>query len=322
MKILQNKINNMRRLFLLLICIVLINVASTQVLFPFSGDYSSYLSHYSGSGGERFEPLYKGLVLIFNYILGYSEASFLFFMVVVSSITLFGKAYVSYRINPASLVFFCLIYLIYFYLLHEANQVRVSIGLSFSIVSIYFLSKDNYLKYLFLMFIAIGFHYSMALFLMAFFVHKGVKKNRIKLMYLVIVLSTVLIHFLLDYGILGKINPLINTYLDFNLEYKFNPFYLTLLLLLGYLGAANNLPYFGRLMYHLFIFLIIVALSIRFIPILSVRIMDLVNVVGLFFVASTRFSLKLKPFFLYLTMASIAIPRFYIFVTTDTIYNF
>jgi len=310
-----------------LITLILIFVAdlfAVYFIYPYSGDYKEYFIHFSGNHGERFELGYRALVYSFNMISGGSESAFLFFLFSVSFITLFIKSFVLYRMNPKSLIIFIVLYLLYLFLLHEANQIRISIGLAFGILSIYFLSRKKIYHSVWMLMIGCLFHLSLVIFAISYAAYYAEVTKKKLLLYIGFGVGAVLIYIIFDPLILIKVNPLIEKYITFNLEYSFNGFYLFLLFQLGFIGGLSykHASQFGKLVFHTYVMVFVLALSFSAIPIISVRIMDIASFLAFYYVLSFQFTFKPRVFVLYLTIMSIVIPRFLVFMYTNTIYNF
>lgn len=172
--------------------------------------------------------------------------------------------------------------------------------------------------------LAISFHYSMLLFVVPFGLDFFIKRDRLRLAVILAAISICFVWLTFNPLALGNINPLMVRYAEFNLEYRFHPVYLFLLVAIVPLGYINikRMPYFGFLLYMSFVIFLFLSLALMKTPIVAVRVMDIANIAAFFFIFSVRFSLNLKVCALYSIPFMIALPRCYVFLTTDTILKF
>lgn len=297
-------------------------IFSSLYVYPYSGDYVEYLQNFLGDGGERFELGYRALVAIFTSIFQRNELNFLIFLSILSFTSVFIKAY-AFKVSVKTNIFlFSIVYLPIFFLLHEANQVRISFALGIALFGIAITAK-GYRKTSFCVFIvAILFHYSVVL-LSVFYVYYYFydKRNLVKLLTLIISLFFFL---LVDISFLSEVNPLVDKYLKANLEYRFHPVYILLLVLIMVIGfkRSSKQTVFQDALLNTFFTIFCIAYSLSFAPIIAVRVMDISCLVAFFYVFSLKLTLKLSMLILYFLIFVISISRFFIFITTDTIYRF
>lgn len=121
-------------------------------------DYQNYLNAYNvinGFSDTRFEPSFKLIVFFVKEI--FSNPTFLFLIFAVLGVSLKLLAL-------KELTKFCflslLIYVCYYYFLHELTQIRAGVASGILLLSIKPLRERNPFKYFSLVFIATTFHYS------------------------------------------------------------------------------------------------------------------------------------------------------------------
>ena len=320
----SNKIQIGLCLIIVAFFIAIVDCLSVLYIYPYSGDFENYFLQFSGEGGERFEVGYRIIVSFFNFMLGTDKNSFLVFLFVVSFVTVFLKSFVVFSLNQKGVFLFLCVYFIYPFLLHEANQVRISIGVSFGVLFFLFLSQNRMFLSFFALLIGCFFHASIIIFAIAYIIRFAIFRRKILAFYLISVVLLVVVYNLFDPLLFSGINPLMSKYSVFNLEYTFNRPYLFSLVMLALLGAINyrHASMFGKVAYHSFVVIFLLALSLSGVPIVAVRVMDIANVISFFYVFSFCFSIKARVAFLYVNLAFISIARFLVFMYTDTIYNF
>jgi hypothetical protein len=210
------------------------------------------------------------------------------------------------------------------FLLHESNQLRVSIALIWGILSIWAGFKGNARTSFLLAIVSCFFHYSMIVFFIPFIIHRYVDRYTTQQLLSVIISVGILMFFIFDPRLLSSINPLMETYFTASLEYSFNKVYLLVLITIQIIGVSQfrELNRNSQVLLLFYFSLFVLALSLYHIPIISVRIMDIATVIALYFVHSIKFSWKVHRLSLYFLVYVLCFARFYIFITTDTIYKF
>lgn len=292
-------------------------------IFPFSGDYFEYYKNFMGLGGERFEIGYKAVQGFYQLIFpSKSEINFLMFIAVLSMLSLSLKCIVATTIQPNIILVFMFVYFPYLFLLHEANQIRASLAIAVAVLAILFMYKNRTTMAVFTVFVSILFHYSMVLFFIPL-VFLIFHKHTMKLYYASGLLIVCLLS-VFDPALLGNINPLVNKYIVSALDYSFNPFYIILLSSIFIIGLTRyrQQSQFQNALLNGYFITFCFAMALSNIPIIAVRIMDIANVIGFYYVFSIKISSSIKVLVLYLLLFAIALPRFYVFMTTDTIYKF
>lgn len=292
-------------------------------IFKYSGDYQNYLAYYLGAGGDRFELGFKWLVEGGRVLLPEkNETYFLFFLAMISFVTLSVKAVVAYSIRRENIFFFFLMYVIYLFLLHEANQVRASIALAVAAIVLYFLFKRQFYLATLFFFVSVLFHWSMLVFLVPLFVYR--LQRRPVVLWGAVFVGLLGVVVLLDVSVLSKINPMAARYVEFNLGYRFHPGYILILTLIVIVGLLNVFRQnsFSNVLYQSYVILFLLSLSLIKVPIFAVRIMDIANIVMFYYVVSLRFDFRLERLALFVLLMSVAIPRFYVYMSTDSIYRF
>lgn len=309
-----------------LACSIGITTLGAIFIFEHSGDYEAYRDSFAGLGGERFEIGYRVLSVIFAKLFGGDHLGLTIYLVSLSIFSLYIKLSIIAEENrqfPLILVFIA-IYTAYFFLLHESNQVRVSVGIAFGLWASQKASQNKDKRALLLLALGTCFHYSIALFALPLFFKYFLIRRKISFALITSGIIILVISITFNPLALGNLNPLMTRYADFNLDYQFNTVYLALLfsiILMGYLNISK-MSQFSLILYLSYIFMFLLALSLMKTPIVAVRVMDIANVMAFFSVFSTRFTWSLSSFFLYLLPIGIAIPRCYVFLTTDTILKF
>ncbi len=314
--------------FLIQLSFVLV-ILSVNFLFPFSGDYFNYISEFITGGTGRFELGYRTVTSIYTLIVSRTESSFLYLWVLFAFFSINIKIYAAYLINKKTIFSFFICYVIYAFLLHETNQIRASLGLSFSLLSMYYIFNNSNKKGFVLIVLGCLFHSSMCLFLSVFVVKYFIDRSLYKLFVILTSLLSLFIYIVFDPNLLGGINPLMMVYSSASLDYSFNLYYLLVLTAILFFGMLvfNSISKLSQSLCFFYLLLFLLAISLSTFPIIAVRVMDIATVVAIYFVHSVTLKMKfsirnIMVINLYIFIYVLCVSRSYIFFTTDTIYRF
>lgn len=154
-------------------------LVSALVLFAgfkpsgFDRDYYNYYNYFIEGDIDwfRFEPFFNVIVILVNYL----GLPFYIFLTIISLISIYIK-YKFIRALSSSALFSLLVYISFFYILHDLTQIRVALALSFILISVYFFLDKKHKISLFFMFAGVLFHYSVLIFVILFIFNSYNKK--------------------------------------------------------------------------------------------------------------------------------------------------
>jgi hypothetical protein len=135
-------------------------------------DYQVYVDYFYSIDDIFIEPSFYFLVKIFRFFnLGYI---FLFIFFAVLGVLL---KLIAIKISSKYIYYSLLIYLSYYFILHELVQIRVGVACGFFLLALHCLQSENKKHFLFYSFLAILFHYSAIIILPLIFLSSDVNKK-------------------------------------------------------------------------------------------------------------------------------------------------
>lgn len=301
-------------------------IYSIIFLVPYGNDILNYHKIFNGLGEERIEIGFLGLIGLVK-IYGVNEIITFWTLTMVT--LLYIKLYVVYKINKKNIFIFLLIYTVSYFLLHESLQLRIAIGFSVLILSIYFLSLNRLLMSCVLFVVAALFHNSILIFLLIYFLYYAIKK-RFEFKFLLIaglitIGSSVFIESIL--AVMANINPLIIDYYNLSLELeKFNYFSITQLLIYSFIfiGYFNyfDASSFGKIIYMQIIVLLYAIFLFSFIYTIAIRLSDLIGILAIFYLIDLKINFSIKKITLLLSVILIALHKYVSFIYIFPIFKF
>ncbi len=166
-------------------------------------DYFSYETYYDSIDFDNS----KGYEPVFNFIAmgirakGFEFSSFLF---IISLISLVVKFFVFNKFKFP--IYSILIYFFVFYPLHEMTQIRVAVGLSLILLAFYFRGINSRNVSIITVFLALGTHYSMVLFLPFLLFFEKFKNRSLVILFILFFLPFIIKMFFLPYAeLLGNV---------------------------------------------------------------------------------------------------------------------
>ena len=279
-----------------------------------AADYENYFDNFYGVGGERFGIGYVSIVLLFQSI-GIDVFEYYRFFILFLALSI--KTYVIYKINRLYFLTFLFLYLPSFFILHDIVQIRLS--LAFIFVFLYLLSL--YRGYVWiglpLLIIAALFHSSFLIFFLLPVIYLSLKYGFVKSLYAFLSVLLFYIFFIFDPMILSIFNPLVEKYIEWNTDvFRFN----SVSMILNYamvIGLFLTLKYatnLGKVIFHFYIAIFLIALALYQVPVLTIRLMDLIAVLGLIYVVLFNFKIVPSVIYLFAVAILIALHRFMSFV--------
>ena len=204
---------------LVLICIIF-SLAAGNRWIGWGKDYSQYLAAYNTTspsfitGNSRFEIGYEIVSWIFAVKLNV-QYSTLYICLCLISIGIKFYLFFKYMNNP---VLAAVVYILFFYPIHEYTQIRAAIAIAFGFAAIHCLVERRWFFASFLTLLSIGFHSSaavlVALGVLVVFVPRRISIIAILTgaLLLFVILSVFTSNALID--LVSRINPLTFSYLD------------------------------------------------------------------------------------------------------------
>ncbi|WP_297095251.1 EpsG family protein [uncultured Draconibacterium sp.] len=160
------------------IVILLLSVA-VYFLAPHSDDYSNYQRSFNYGASSRIEPTF----LLFTSITKFIGSGVIILYLLYSIIAVPIKLKAIKELSPY-FAYSLILYVAYFFLLHEVTQIRASVAVAFFLFSIKPLYDRSFKQFIFLTFCAVLFHYSAFMLIPLWFI-KPQKLN--KAFYLVLI---------------------------------------------------------------------------------------------------------------------------------------
>jgi hypothetical protein len=167
-------------------------------------DYKNYIMYFERNGDIFVEPafiLISAVIHLFSY-----NVIFLFVIFAILGVSL---KFLAIKELTQLWLLSIVIYISYFYILHELVQIRAGVATGFLLLCIKPIYDRNFKRFMFLAFLAITFHYSAILIIPLYFLNKNPSKKwllfSVPLAYLIYFLGVNLIVFLPVTGIQEKI---------------------------------------------------------------------------------------------------------------------
>ena len=232
-------------LFYFFILTLFFAIASSVRLFGLGADYDGYRAIFYGS--ESTEPAFRLLKIINLFINGNrGTLTFVYFVCAFAGLYLKGIFYLRYsNIFLLSILF----YLFTFYFLHEYTQIRAAVGLGICYLSVDEINKQHFKRFLLRILLAMCFHYSSVLMILAYFYCNSFSKPK---RYIQILWGTFTVCILMNAFLHGQSL----------LIYLGTSFY-SGLFFLGKLGALNNMNGFSP--FNICYFLILILNTVYYI---------------------------------------------------------
>jgi len=297
------RVRLMRNIFTFTILYIFL-ITTIFFLIPTSADYPNYLKYFNNIGGERFAIGFKVLIDFFKFLF-IQDLQVVWFLIILMTMSI--KLFIVYNIKRKNILLFLLLYTVSYFLLHESIQLRACIGLSFAILSLYFYSKSYYFFGILAILVGSLFHSSVLIFLLGLYVVFFIKNSILKYGYIIAISISYYIYSFFDLTILSVFNPLVEDYVKYAEETNFNLFSISLLLAYIFVFFAiinyKNSTYFGKIILHTYLLLMLIVIAVSSAPIISIRIGDMMNLLPYFYLISFDVSSKLR----YLSLLGIVV---------------
>ncbi|WP_410479535.1 EpsG family protein [Providencia sp. PROV114] len=299
--------------------IVLLAIIFSFFNLEYSRDFKDYNFEYNNISESRFEPLFLLIFHISKNILELSLQSLFFF---ISTITLLLKLYIARGLATTSnkIIFFTIIYIFSFYLLHDLTQQRLSIAVCFIILSIPYTIRKNLFTSILLIITATLFHLSSIIFIVLPILSYFYKSNRFTLIFSLFILMTILGFITFEYSadfimsMRGSTTGYFNNWHNYSINMFTPPKILLYIIIFTFLvkNIKNN-----NYNMHIMFFYTLLPLCISIIftksPEISIRFWDLSALFSLFLFLLNPIK---KTFFDYLILLS------FLLLFTYLIYGF
>ncbi len=156
-------------LYLIVIGIILILIAGLRPI-GIDGDSLNYASvlgvHLENANFIDKEPMFW-LINEFNHLVFNSEVQTFFLLFAILGVSLKLYAIKKLALYPLMSV---LIYISFYFILHEMTQIRVGVSIALIYLSIPFIINRELFKFIFILLIATLFHYSSIIFFLLYFI--------------------------------------------------------------------------------------------------------------------------------------------------------
>lgn len=249
-------------------------------------DYSNYVEYFYNVDNAFVEYSFKFIVYLVDSLFR-NEIKFLF--VIYACLGIIIKFHAIKKLTEliwASI----LIYISYYFMLHEMTQIRIGVSSAFLLLSIIPLYNNNKRYFLLCVICATFFHYSSFIILFLWFIKKGINKNILAILLPICIISSFISSYLfvnipipfiqdkmLDYIRLKNTNSTLNNINIFNAIYltKIIIFYL---FYIKYNYISNKNKYFN-LIFSIYCLSLCVFPLLSYIPVVAFRISELLGVV-------------------------------------------
>jgi len=303
-----------------LLCFLLL--FSIYELVPTSADYNEYLKYYNGFGGERFGIGFKLLMDFFKFV-NFSSLLVVWFFIALMTMSI--KLYIVYRIKNNNVLLFFILYGSSYFFLHESVQLRACLGLTFSILAVYLFSCSKYFFGITALITAVFFHSSCLVFLGVLPVIFCIKKNILLYGYFIVISFCIYIFYFIDLTMLAVFNPLVMDYVNYAELTKFSLLSVSLILAYGFIifGMLNykNTNLFGKIIFNFYILLIGMVIALSTVPVIAIRVGDIMNLLPYFYIITFDKSLKLRYLFLLIMIAIMTLHKFIAFIFMFPIFH-
>ncbi|MFW5793717.1 MAG: EpsG family protein [Bacteroidota bacterium] len=305
--IMKDRDDNASKIIFFSLGFVLILIAGMQPE-GITKDYIEYLKGYTSITDFRSTRLEPTFVLIVKFVKAtFNNPVFLFLIYAAIGVTL---KFIAIKRLTSFYILSSLIYLSYFFILHEMTQIRAGIASGFLLLAIKPLYNRNLLQYLALVILASLFHYS-AIILLPLWLLNSTKIN--KTIYLSsIVLSYFLaitgfsVGFLLELIPIKAINLLYEMHKlemeagvgqDINIFNSLQLFRVLLVFVLIYfIDLITEKNKYATLLLKIYIIGIVSFLLFSDIPVISFRISQLLNIVEVITIPFIAYLFKQRQF--------------------------
>jgi hypothetical protein len=165
----ERQLNNIFFLLSLVILFIIVIFRDGRVL----PDYNGYVGHFNtinlyGEDGIKSTGLEKSLVHIANIVIKYFNADIFFFFFIYAIISVLLKI-IAIKLNTGSISSTLLVYISFFYILHDFIQIRIAAAMTFILFALYFRNKKQYIVAIVFYLISLYFHYSAIFYGIIFF---------------------------------------------------------------------------------------------------------------------------------------------------------
>lgn len=305
---LEDYIKRYRLPLYLLIGFILVLLAGLREvgIDPDSENYEySYQNFFKEAQSAMIEPSFIFISYILNQITNNVHAIFLFYAFFAISIKMY-----MFRIMTNRIFATVLIYLSFYYILHELTQIRVGLAASFFFIAIIFLSKKEKKKATITLLIGSIFHYSSLALLPVVFIKNNKISNTKAIVYASLIPLSYIIYFagltvLLNPSIIPLIGEKLALYQNSVEKGKmtvginvFDPAHIVEVILYCYsMYFRKTLEKFSEYT-NIILKIISIGLflhtSLAFLPVLALRISQLYNVVNIILYLNIFYTFKQK----------------------------